>query len=117
MLRSPRPTLLFLAALAACAADDKSAPLPLMPVEPSATPSPFTVSAAYLGSIDSITVDNGGDVSRGVVYVALPQGAIPGADSVMVRASETGSAFTATVVYGGLDPITIEASTGESLVA
>jgi hypothetical protein len=40
-----------------------------------------------------------------LVYVSLPQGAIPNADQVVIRVRSSGAMITAIAIDGGLDPV------------
>lgn len=50
-----------------------------------------------------------------VVYVALPTGSIPNAGLITIRVSPRGSTLTVNAVDGGLDPIVIPATLGDTL--
>jgi hypothetical protein len=50
-----------------------------------------------------------------VVYVSLLTGTFPGGIAVTVRNRQTGNTVTAVMIAGGLDPVEVEASVGDTL--
>jgi Bacterial Ig-like domain len=122
----PRPRQLFirdvrilcLAAIVACNADGRIVAPPVATTpSPSLATSPFTVSAPYLSGTDASATSDVDETSPRLVYVALPQGAIPNAAAVTITAQWTGQSVTANVVDGAVDPVTINGDVGDRLLA
>jgi hypothetical protein len=57
----------------------------------------------------------GGAGPSNVVYVALPPGSIPNAELITITVHPTGATLTAKPVDGGLDPVAVPATLGDTL--
>ena len=103
MTRSRIAALLALGLLAACSGDDPAGP-------------ESGLDAALIVS-DAVPLpdDTGIPSPSTYTFVSLPSGAIPGLTSATVRNRRTGATATALVVDGGIDPVPVPASTGDTV--
>jgi len=78
--------------------------------------SPFVVSSPQTVGVTRDASGTGGSAApNDVVYVALPPGSIPDAQLVTIRVHPTGVTVTANPANGGLDPVAVAATLGDTL--
>jgi hypothetical protein len=94
------------------ACSDASAPAT---VDKATATSPFVLSNAHAGFAGSASSDASLSVAGTVAYVALPPGAIPNSERVELRVRPGGSTTSVIAVDGGMDPVPVAASPGDSL--
>jgi len=105
--------LILCAAGALACSDGGSGPEVKTPALP---PTPFIVSNPHRGAASFGSNDAGASTSAAeFVYVALPPGAIPDVDQVVIRVRSSGATITAIAINGGLDPVPIAAQPGDTL--
>jgi len=79
-------------------------------------PPVFVVSSPQaMGGGTRDAAGSGGEAPSEVVYVALPPGSIPNAELITISVHPTGVTVTAKPVDGGLDPVAVQASLGDTL--
>ncbi len=85
------------------------------PVEPSwpGVVSDPVAGGSPVSSGDALT--RGSISGTGVVYISLAPGTITGGELASIRNRVTGSGVVAGMVAGGLDPVPVEAATGDTL--
>lgn len=110
--------VLFLTALAACNSDDRiAAPATPGAAKPAAHASSlFAISAPYYSSDTRVIDDNGTPAASSIVYIALPEGALPDARTFSLQGAH-GGAVTAVAMNGGMDPIAVVAGRGDVVTA